>query len=165
MASLATKLTLAEFEQQYGREKPYYEYWNGQAVEKSMPTWMHGLLQIIIGKLLVEAGYRTGAEVKLKIDPDFQFLPDVIATRGPLEFPYPTKSVEVIVEILSDDDPMSRVLAKCRKYEAWGFAEIYVVDPAARAVLQWHDGTMEQVSTFASVSTEQIWSAVDQALS
>lgn len=57
--------------------------------------------------LLSEAGYRAGSEVKLKIDPRSHPIPDVIATRGRVELPYPTKAVEIVIEILSEEDSMS----------------------------------------------------------
>ena len=46
-----------------------------------MPTWIHGLLQAIIGRLLHESGYAAGAEVELRIIPDAHPKPDVIATE------------------------------------------------------------------------------------
>jgi Uma2 family endonuclease len=165
MDTVTEKITLAEFEKQYGHEKPYYEFWHGEAVQKSMPTWIHGLLQMILSSLLSEAGYKAGSEVKLKIDPDFHPVPDVIATRRPIEAPYPTKAVEIVIEILSDDDPMSRVLAKCRTYQSWGFEQIYVVDPQTRTVFRWIDQRLEETNTLASLPVIRIWTALDQELS
>jgi Uma2 family endonuclease len=164
MATAAAKLTVAEFEKQYGREKPYYEYWYGEAVQKSMPTWLHGLLQTILASLLSEAGYKSGSEVKLKIVPDFHPIPDVIATREPVELPYPTKAVDVIIEILSEDDLISRVLTKCRTYDSWGFEQVYVVDPFSRLVLRWHDHRLEEVDAMAGIRVDRIWSALDREL-
>ena len=43
MATVLHTLTVAEFEAQFGYEKPSYEFWYGEAIQKSMPTWMHGL--------------------------------------------------------------------------------------------------------------------------
>jgi Uma2 family endonuclease len=164
MATITEKLTVTEFEKQYGHEKPYYEFWHGDAVQKSMPTWIHGLLQKILMDLLSKAGYKAGSEVKLKIDPDFHPLPDVIATRGRVEVPYPTKAVEIVIEILSDDDPMSRILTKCRAYQDWGFEQIYVIDAQMRVVFRWSDQRLEEVNTFASVPVERIWTALEEEL-
>ena len=121
MATVAAKLTVAEFERQYGQEKPYYEYWHGEAIPKSMPNTVHGLLQIIIAALLRQAGYRAGSEVKLKIDPFFHPVPDLIADRSALEAPYPTKALEIVVEILSEDDPYSRIMTNCVPTSRGGF--------------------------------------------
>ncbi len=79
--------TVADFERQYGDRKPH-----------------HGLLQTIVMMLLDEAGYKSGSEVKLKISPAFQPVPDVIATSGQVEMPYPTRPVDVMGEILSPED-------------------------------------------------------------
>lgn len=45
-------------------------------------------------ELLSQAGYKSESEVKLKIDPGFHPVPDVIATRGPVEQPYRTNEVQ-----------------------------------------------------------------------
>lgn len=164
MATVANKLTVAEFEKRYGHEKPYYEFWHGEAVQKSMPTWIDGLLQMILSSLLSEAGYKAASEVNLKIDPDFHPVPDVIATRRRIEAPYPTKAVEIVIEILSDDDPMSRVLTKCRTYQSCGFEQIYVVDPQTRIVFRWIDQRLEETNTFASLPVDRIWCAFEQEL-
>jgi Uma2 family endonuclease len=164
MAMTTEKLTPVEFERQYGRKKPYYELWRGEPVQKSMPTWLHGLLQRIVMDLLSEVGYKAGCEVRLKIDPEVQLIPDVVATRGRIELPYPTKPLEIVVEILSDDDPMSRILTKCRTYQSWGIREIYVVDPGTRSVFRWMDKRLEEAGTIALVSVDRIWSALDREL-
>ncbi len=164
MATVLPALTVAEFEAQYGHEKPYYEFWYGEAIQKSMPTWIHGLLQKLLMKLLDEAGFEAASEVKLKIDADFQPVPDIIATTGHIERPYPTKPVEIVIEILSDDDPMTRLLAKCRTYQEWGFHEIYVVDPIARLMFRWSEHRLEEVSLIAGQSSSLVWAALDKAL-
>ena len=164
MATLLNLLTLAEFEAQFGHEKPYYEFWYGEAIQKSMPTWIHGLLQGILIQLLRKAGFKAGSEVKLKIDPGFHPVPDVIATAGVIETPYPTKPLEVIVEILSEDDPMSRVLAKCRTYQEWGFGQIYVIDPIARLVFRWSEHRLEEVDLIAGQPAASVWIALDEEI-
>ncbi|MBV8896571.1 MAG: Uma2 family endonuclease [Acidobacteriaceae bacterium] len=165
MATAAAKLTVAEFESQYGQEKPYYEYWYGEAIPKSMPNTVHGLLQIIVAALLRQNGYRAGSEVKLKIDPSFHPVPDLIADRTAIGAPYPTKALEIVVEILSEDDPHSRVMTKLHAYESWGFQHIYLVDPATRTLSRWHDHRLEEVNDLAAIPAERIWSALDQELS
>ncbi len=164
MATVLHTLSVAEFEAQFGHEKPYYEFWFGEAIQKSMPTWIHGLLQRILMELLRGAGYKTGSEVKLKINTAFQPVPDIIATAGLIERPYPTKPVEIVVEILSEDDPMSRLLTKCRTYQEWGFQEIYVVDPSARLVFRWSEHRLEEVNVIAGQPAVSVWTALDKEI-
>jgi Uma2 family endonuclease len=164
MAALAGKLTMEEFQLKYGRSERSYEYWYGEAVPKAMPTWIHGLLQSLISKLLMDEGYKAGSEVELRIDPDAYPKPDVIATKGKVEIPYPTKGVDVVIEILSKDDPMPYMLQKCRAYQTWGFAFIYVVDGENRVVYQWTGKALAMTDALTSIPAARIWAELDKAL-
>jgi Uma2 family endonuclease len=162
VAAVSRTPTVAEFEAQYAREKPYYEFWYGEAIQKSLPTSTHGLVQGILINLLRETGYRAASEVELRIDLDFHPIPDVIASMTRLETPYPTKAIEVVIEIVSSDDPMSWILAKCRAYQAWGFQQIYVVDPSARLVIRWLEHQLEEVDFIANHPALRVWSELDK---
>ncbi len=171
MAATAEKLTLAEFERQYGDRKPYHEFWFGEAVPKAMPTWLHGLLQSLIAAALREAGYRAGSEVKLKISSDFEPIPDVIATIERIELPYPTTPVDVVIEILSPDDSFQRVLRKCKLYSSWGIPVVAVVDPEDREGWIWDKETdgLKKISSIRlengqSISLDQIFQQLDADL-
>ena len=164
MAAIAEKLTVEEFQSKYGRSERSYEYWYGEAVPKAMPTWIHALLQGIIGKLLIDEGYKAGPELELRIDPDAHPKPDIVATKGKVEIPYPTKAVDVVVEVLSKDDPMPYVLKKCRAYQAWGFPFIYVVDPESRVVYQWTGQALAMTDLLTSIPAARIWVELDRAL-
>jgi len=160
-------VTIEQFDQQYGQQKPYFEYWFGQPVQKAMPTWIHSMLQKIIMRFLDDAGYESAAELKLKISADFQPLPDVSAVRpGQVEVPYPTRPVEVVVEILSPDDQFSQILTKCQFYGEIGIPYVYVVDPETRQVWSWRrDEAPIPVESLASVPVSAIWSELDRRIS
>lgn len=143
MASAPKPLTIDEFHKFYSGKKPYYEFWFGEAIQKSMPTWLHGVLQRILGDLLARAGYKAGSEVELRIDPNWEPIPDLIATRKKVELPYPTAPVEIVVEILSPDDRMMHVLQKCRHYSRIGIAKIFVLDPEGQQGWEWNSGCLE----------------------
>lgn len=160
-------LTLDEFRIRYAGEKPYYEYWAGEAIQKSMPTWLHGLIQIIVGQLLNSIGFRSGSEVTLRLNSDYEPVPDVIALDSPLSQPYPTDPFAVVVEILSPDDPFSRVLRKCRLYERWGIQKIIVIDPDTRIVWSFENGTLNETAILArrgakEVTAADLWAEVDR---
>ena len=140
------------------------EYWYGQTVPVGTGTWIHGISQIVIGELLTEAGHIAGFSVELRIIADARPKPDVIATKGAVEQPYPTKAVDVVVEILSPDESMAFMIEKCRAYQAWGFREIYVVDPGNRFVFRWTGGAFEATNSLASVDASRIWQRLDLAL-
>lgn len=81
-----------------------------------------------------------------------------------MEIPYPTKAVEVVIEVLSPDDTMPHVLRKCSAYHEWGFEFIYVVDPEGRRVYRWTGRALETTTNLASISVDEIWSALNKAL-
>jgi len=161
MATTAAKLTLAQFQQQFARSDRAFEFWYGEAIPKSMPTWVHGLLQAIILQLLKEAGFHAASEVELRIDPDAHPRPDVIATKSKPHGTYPTQAADVVVEIISDDEPFPHLKDKCRKYQAWGFAHIYVVDPSDRSVAEWN-GALLETNNLAGIPVSRIWHELDQ---
>ena len=164
MVAVAGNLTLSEFQAKYEKGDRSYEFWHGRAMPKGAGTWIHGLLQAIVGQLLTEAGYRAGSGVELRIEADARPKPDVIATRGVVELPYPTSAVDVVVEILSPDDSMADVIEKCRAYHAWGFPGIYVVDPDSRSVFRWTEKALELSNVLASIPAEKIWEELTQRL-
>jgi Uma2 family endonuclease len=160
-------LTLEEFRVRYAGEKPYYEYWSGEAIQKSMATWLHGIIQIVLGQMLNSIGYRSGSEVTLRLVKDYEPVADVIAADPPIIQPYPTDPFAVVIEILSPDDPFSRVLRKCRLYERWGIQRILVIDPDTRVVWSFENGTLNETSLIARRGTREataaeLWAEVDR---
>jgi Uma2 family endonuclease len=162
------KLSLQEFHARYDGEKPYYEYWDGEAVRKSIPTLLHSLIQGILLRLLNGIGYRAGAEVTLKLDHAYEPIPDVIAFDGPIGDPYPTSAFEVAIEIYPDDS-FSRVLRKCKLYEKWGIRQIIVIDPKDRLVWRFENGAPQETDIVArrgdaSIPAQTLWDEVDREL-
>lgn len=164
VAAIPDKITFLEFQSKYEYGDRSYEYWHGEAISRGMPTWIHGLLQRIVMELLTEAGYVAASEVELRIVPDAHPKPDVIATSGEVGELYPSKAVDVIVEILSDEDPMSYVLEKCKAYHRWGFKYIYVVNPKGRQVFRWTATALELSSELTSIPANRIWEKLDKAV-
>ena len=157
-------MTLEQFDCEYSRQKPYYEYWFGEPVQKSMPTRLHSILHKILQRLLDDAGYIAGAEIKLKISEHFQPLPDVIGELpGEVELDYPTKPVELVIEILSPSDRLPRLLEKCEFYTDLGLQKIYVIDPQMRLIQQWISGRgLCPAQAIESLSLPAIWAAFDR---
>jgi Uma2 family endonuclease len=163
------KLSLEEFHARYDGEKPYYEYWDGEAVQKSKPTALHGRIQKILMMLLDAIGYESASEVTLKLDPAYEPIPDVIAAEGAIGDPYPTTPFEVVIEILSPQDSFSRVLRKRRLYERWGIGQIVVIDPVERLVWRFQNGAAQETDVIArrgdaAIPAQALWDEVDRRL-
>ena len=98
------------------------------------------------------------------------FVPDVVVqSRDRIQDPYPTEPVHLCIEILSADDRMSEVLAKCEEYHAWGVPYCWVIDPVKRSAWEYHCGA-EPVRVSAalragqlSIGLEELFSGLDTA--
>lgn len=161
------KLSPEEFHRRFGGEKPYFEFWDGEAVQKSMPTRLHSLIQKILVKWLDALGYEAGQEVTLKLDPAYEPIPDVIAAEGAIGDPYPTEPFEIAIEILSPEDSFSRMLRKCELYRSWGIRQVVVIDPIAREVWSFENGSLQKTGIVArrgerAIAAEELWAEVDR---
>lgn len=163
-------LSVEEFRDRYAEEKPYYEFWFGEAVRKAVPTLLHALLVKILLFALDRSGYKSGPELELRIDPDWQPKADVAAWIR-MDGPYPTQPLDVVVEVLSADDRMQRVIAKCRNYERVGIRAIFVMDPEFRDAWEWSRATqnLERITMMnlpnnQQVAIEDLWSELDRQL-
>ncbi len=132
MAAAPDYLSLDQFERLYGREKPHYEYWFGEAIQKSMPTSLHGLVQLILGMLLFERGWVAASEVRLKISEVAQPVPDLVASATGLQFPYPDAPLDLCIEILSPGDTLRDVFSKAAYYLDWKIGSVWIIDPDRR---------------------------------
>ena len=171
MATGTQPLTRDEFHERYHDCKPHYEYWFGEAIQKSKPTWLHALVQSILGEMFRRAGYKSGSELELRIDPNWEPVPDVVATLRGIETPYPTKPVEIVVEVLSAEDRAGKTLPKCRQYTEIGIEKVFVVDPEARDGWEWNAeaGHLERVQELRLtngrvITLDDVWKELDRQL-
>jgi Uma2 family endonuclease len=123
--------------------KPACDYIDGVLRPKPMPTWTHGLLQAQLMMLIMQ-GFRqfvAGSEVTVQIRTGKYLVPDVIVQRRDrIQKPYPSVPVHLCVEILSPDDRISEVFAKCEEYLEWGVETTWVIDPEAQRAWEFRKG-------------------------
>jgi Uma2 family endonuclease len=132
MAAQPLPLSIEEFHRKFDGAKPAYDYWRGEAVRKSMPTVLHGIVQAIIMMLLEKAGWNAASEVRLKVVSNAEPVPDVIAVRGKFRGLYPSVAPELCVEILSPKDVLAGALGKASSYISWGTECVWIIDPEKR---------------------------------
>ena len=180
------------------RRNPNCEYREGVLYPKPMPTTFHGLLEFMLVVMLRRLGLQAAPEVTVRMSPAKYLVPDVIAapvlhsaraarpaasglsatTPGCLvrpgraqflESPYPTDPVLLCCEILSPEDRLGTMLAKCEEYHAWGVPFCWVIDPVKRTAWEYHSAAepVRVTSTLRanelSVSLEELFSALDSA--
>ena len=122
MAAQPWALSLKEFHSSFDGAKPAYEYWHGAAIQKSMPTALHGIVQIILAMLLEKAGWNTASEVRLKVVPGAEPVPDIIAVRGKLKGRYPAVAPALCIEILPPGDTLAEYSGKSERLHILGIA-------------------------------------------
>ena len=120
-------------------EKPYCEYVDGVLYPKPMPTTLHGLIEFMLMTLLRKQGVQAVSEVTVRLSPTKFLIPDVIAAPV-LQHPYPTDPVLLCVEILSPEDRVGAMLAKCEQYHAWGVPFCWVIDSEKQTGWHYHAG-------------------------
>lgn len=149
-------------------DKPNCEYRDGVLYPKPMPTTFHGLLEFMLVVMLRRLGLQAAPEVTVRISPTRYLVPDVVAAPV-LQSPYPTDPVLLCCEILSPEDRLGTMLAKCEEYHAWGVPFCWVIDPEKRSAWEYHSSA-EPVRVTASVrageftvNLEELFSAIDTA--
>jgi len=158
---MATSPTLVSVEEYLTTTyKPACEYIDGVLHQKPMPTWMHGLIQ---GQLctLINQGFRSflaAAEITVRIRPKKYLVPDVLVqSRDRIQAPYPTEPVHLCIEILSPDNPISEIFAKCEEYHEWGVATTWIVDPDWQRAWEYRKGLRPtEVPSDGSLTAEGI---------
>jgi Uma2 family endonuclease len=124
------------------------EFVHGELVERSLPTFPHGNLQLSLGARLFALtrvhGLFSGVEVRVRIAPDVYRIPDIAMwERAPGDLP--DTPPLLVVEILSPDDRMHDVIEKLEEYRAWGVSLIWIVEPELKRLFVY-DGRLQETA-------------------
>jgi Uma2 family endonuclease len=127
---------------------PDAEYVDGTIEERPMgeydhSTWQGAVLQWFQSRAK-EWNIRSRVELRIQVSPTRYRVADVVVVdRGlPVE-QILTHPPIAIVEVLSPEDSLSRVLVKLADYERMGILTILVVDPKTRSFYQYEKGSLE----------------------
>ncbi|HTS27435.1 MAG TPA: Uma2 family endonuclease [Bryobacteraceae bacterium] len=140
--------------------EPRCEYIEGVLRQKPMPSWDHGALEAQFCQL-VNLGFpdfAAASEVNVQIRPDKYLIPDVIIQRRDrIQKPYPILPVHVCIEILSPEDRMSELFAKCEQYHDWGVESAWVIDPASRRAWEYRKAQLpSEIAPAGALTAEGI---------
>jgi Uma2 family endonuclease len=118
-------------------EKPNREYRDGVLYPKATPTKLHSIVQRVLMTLLQNLGCSPFPELTLCISATKYLIPDVLLADD-FPGPYPTEPIRLCCEILSPEDRLGTMLAKCEEYHAWGVPFCWLIDPVKRAAWEYH---------------------------
>ena len=113
---------------------PDREYLDGEVVERNMGELPHGDLQLTVAYLLRQLrstlGIRVVTEIRVQITPSRFRVADIAVWRDDnIGTGIPTVSPFLVVEILSPEDRMGRMLTKINEYLSIGVEYVWVIDP------------------------------------
>jgi Uma2 family endonuclease len=124
----------------------------------------------VLQALLKQRGLAAAAEVRIKINPTKEPVPDVIAGHR-LRALYPKVPMAIVIEVLSPDDTVQRVRRKCRFYAAQNIPGIYVFDPEDRTAERWSEAdnallpvTALEIPGQNPLPVSEIWAALDKEM-
>jgi Uma2 family endonuclease len=124
------------------------EFVHGELIEKSMPTLIHGWLQVLLGIRLRVAGFPVVA-VRMRLAAGVIRIPDIALFIGSLPAEQvPTRPPFVVIEITSPDDRHVEVLRKLDDYRTWGVRHIWLIQPELRKFHVYESGSLREVGEF-----------------
>jgi len=112
------------------------EYRDGELVERTMPDYLHGRTQLLLG-VFFEALRRklsvyVCSETRMKLREDLYLIPDIAVFWPSAPALLPISPPLVAIEVLSPDDRLTAVREKLQEYRAWGVPNVWLVDPHSR---------------------------------
>lgn len=121
-------------------EGPDCEYLDGEIVERNMGEIPHGKIQGNLYYLLRQMRSRLGIlvipEIRIQISPSRYRVADLAVWRNDdIGTGIPTVAPFLVVEILSPEDRMVRMLPKIQEYLSIGVEWIWIVDPQEQSAL------------------------------
>jgi Uma2 family endonuclease len=116
------------------------DYLDGEVVERNMGELPHadvqGNLLRLLQRLRSKLGIRVVPEIRIQIHSRRFRLADLALWRGDdIGTNIPTKPPFLVVEILSTEDRMVRMLPKIQEYLSIGVEYVWLVDPQEKAAL------------------------------
>ena len=123
------------------------EYWEGELVERSLPDWLHGRTQLLIGAFFLALGKTLSlwpsVETRVRIREGVFLIPDVAVFQGAKPELVPETPPLVAIEVLSPDDKLAKVRENLEEYRAWGVPHVWLVDPHSKRLYTCDPGLTE----------------------
>ena len=116
------------------------EYLDGEVVERNMGELPHGELEMNLGHLFRQLRsrlkIRPATEIRIRVSARRCRVADLAVWRdGNIGTGIPTVAPFLVVEILSPEDRMVRMLPKIQEYLSHGVEWIWVIDPEEKSAL------------------------------
>jgi len=123
------------------------EYRDGEIVERSLPTYLHGKVQALLVAVFLALRGKLPlfpcVETRMKVRTGLYLIPDVAVFYPQEPEEVPETPPLAVIEVLSPDDRMAAVLEKLEEYRAWGVRHVWLVDPHSQRMYSCEAGLVE----------------------
>jgi Uma2 family endonuclease len=128
--------------------EPDMEYVDGELVEINVGDRTHCQVQsnIIHFLRLKYPKIKVWPEIRSKTRETRYRLPDVAVVLEPQEGRFVTEPPFIAVEILSEDDRVSRLIEKLKEYAAMGVPNIWVFDPRLKQMFVFEGNALREIA-------------------
>lgn len=139
---MSTKVLMDVEEYLHTSFEPDCEYVDGEVIERNMGEIPHGDVQLKLASLLARLRKRLGLrvipEIRIQIAHRRYRVADIaVWTTDDIGTGIPTVPPFLVIEILSPQDRMVRMLPKIQEYLSIGVQWIWIVDPQERSALMY----------------------------
>ena len=135
---------------------PDVEDVDGVREERNVGDYLHSLIQSnIIYALRREYPHlKTLPEFRSNTAQTRYRLPDISVLLATPQTRYLLDAAHIVIEILSEDDRMTKVLEKLAEYESKGVLHVWIVDPRLKLMSVYQSGDLKHVDTFRAGNIE-----------
>jgi Uma2 family endonuclease len=116
---------------------PDCEYVDGEIQERNLGEIDHSRLQVAVVAYFyarrAELGIEVLSEVRVQVAAHRFRVPDVSVIVGRAEGRIVTRPPLIVVEILSPEDTVGRLMERVQDYSEFGVPNIWVIDPSKRS--------------------------------
>ena len=129
---------------------PDVEYVDGVLVERNVGDEQHSNVQsnVVVALRNRYRNIKVYPELRSRVTQTRYRVPDVCVTLLPATGQKALlEAAFLAIEILSEDDRMTRVIEKLKEYASNGTAHIWVIDPRLRQMFTFRGNTLQEVQS------------------
>ncbi len=148
---MATAVQISVEEYLRTNYRPDREFLDGEVVERSMPNSLHAPVPIKLGHFFysLNRDLYAATELRMQVEPGRYRVADFALYSDTPTEKCPSAPGLVIAEVLSPDDRSGSVHDKLMEYERWGVSHIWLVDPEAKRLFVFKNGSLHLVNGYS----------------
>jgi Uma2 family endonuclease len=137
--------------------QPDCEYVKGEIQERNLGELDHsGMQGTLVARLwpLRNQGLYTWPEQRVQVKPTRFRVPDLTVTIGRPQEQILTAPPYIVIEVLSVDDTLVRIMERVCDYEEFGVTNILIIDPGSRRAYVALKGALQPVEALCTGAPE-----------